>query len=178
MKTIGIVIGGLVVTLGLVLAIMYFSTTNEEIRLRNTITAKIEDNQSHYTKMWEILTQQAGVSEQYAKEFKEIYPELIAGRYNNGNGKLMQWVQEHNPEFDSSLYKQLMVSIEAQRESFHTTQTQLVDYSRQHNNLLQTFPSRLFLGGVNPIDIPVVINEQADEAFKTEREPKMNLFRE
>lgn len=176
-KTIGIVIGGIVLFLGIAITIAYFSTTNDEIRLRNTISAKIEDSQSHYTKMWEILTQQAGVSQQYADDFKEIYPELISGRYDNNNGQLMQWVQEHNPEFDTSLYKQLMVSIEGQRESFHTNQRQLIDYSRQHNNLIKTFPSRLFLASVEPIDIPVIINDKAVKAFGSEREQEMVLFR-
>lgn len=128
--------------------------------------------------MWEILTQKAGVSSEYAKQFKEIYPELISGRYSNGQGQLMQWIQEHNPEFDSSLYLDVMRSIESQRESFHTTQRQLIDLSRQHNVLLARVPSKWFLSSVDPIDIPVVINDQAMEAFKNEREQKMELYRD
>ena len=149
---------------------------NEEIALRETILTKIEDNKSNYTKMWEIITKQADVSAKYADDFKEIYPSLIEGRYDNGGGQMMQWIQEHNPEFDTGLYSKLMVSIEAQRESFHNTQKQLLDLSRQHNTLLHQIPSRWFLGGIEQIEIPIVINDAAEEAFATGKEPTMELF--
>ncbi len=156
---------------------LYFNYQNQEVELAEAIDAKIQDNQSHYTKMWEVLTQKAGVSSEYAKQFKEIYPELISGRYSNGQGQMMQWIQEHNPNFDSSLYKDVMRSIESQRESFHTTQRQLIDLSRQHNVLLSRVPSKWFLSSIAAIDIPVVINDKAVEAFKSEREQKMTLYK-
>lgn len=155
---------------------MSISATNSESRIRNTITAKIKVNKSSYTKMFEILTEEAGVSKQYANDFKEIYPKLVAGRYNNGNGQMMQWIQEHNPTFDTKLYQKVMQSIEAQRESFHTNQEQLADLSREHDNLLTTWPSRIFLSDKKHIDIPIVINDEAEAAFATGKEKHMNLF--
>lgn len=170
------IFAGLVVSVGLVMTIMYFSYNNKEVRLREAITAKIEVNKSSYTKMWEVLNQKAGVTKEYAKNFKEIYPDLIAGRYSNGQGQLMNWIQEHNPNFDTNLYKDLMMSIEAQRESFHSNQVALQDLSRQHNSLLKTIPSKWFLSSVEPIDVPNVINDEAEKAFETGKEVKMNLF--
>lgn len=156
--------------------LMNFTYQNKEVRLSEAIYAKIDDNKSHYTKMWEILQNQAGVSKQYAKDFKEIYPQLISGRYSNGQGQFMNWIQEHNPNFDTSLYNKLMVSIEGQRESFHTTQRQLIDLSRQHNVLLKEVPSKWFLSDVAKIEIPVVINDASEKAFETGKEQPMNLF--
>ena len=177
MKTKLIIIGAILAVVLFTYVGMYISYTNQEVELREGITAKIKDNESNYTKMWEILTQKAGVTQQYSKDFKEIYPELIKGRYSNGGGDLMMWIKEHNPDFDTSLYKDLMMSIEAQRESFHTTQEQLLDMSRQHNVLLSKIPSKWFLSGVGPIDIPIVINDAAEEAFATGKETKMELFK-
>jgi len=177
-KTIIIGLIGILAVVGVVWGVMGITYGNEEIRLRETMTAKIEVNQSSYSKMWEILTTQAGVSTQYAKDFKEIYPELIEGRYSNGQGRMMSWIQEHNPNFDISLYNKLMRSIEAQRESFHTNQTQLADLSRQHRTLLREFPSRIFLTNIEDIDVPIVINDETVEAFKNEREVEMELFPE
>jgi hypothetical protein len=174
-QTILIVFAAVLILFGGWWVITDISVDNKEVRLTNQINAKIEDNKSHYTKMWEILTQQAGVAKEYEKAFKEIYPELIAGRYNNGNGQMMQWIQEHNPEFDSSMYRKLMISIEAQRESFHTTQRQLIDLGRQHDNLISTWPSKWFTDATH-IDLPIVINSQAARAFETEREVPMSLF--
>ncbi len=155
---------------------MSISATNREASLRNAIEAKIKDNKSNYTKMFEILVEQAGVSAQYADDFKEIYPSLVEGRYKHGAGQMMQWIQEKNPTFDTSLYKQVMTSIEAQRESFHSTQQQLTDLSRQHNNLLAMFPTKWFLSDILKIEIPIVINDSADKAFSSGKEESMNLF--
>lgn len=175
-QTIIIVVCAIIAIFGIIYISMNFSIKNQESRLRNSIESKIKDNKNVYTAMWEILKEQAGVSEQYAEDFKAIYPKLIEGRYQHGGGQMMQWIQEHNPTFDTSLYKQIMTSIESQRETFKTSQTQLIDLSRQHNNLLTTFPSSFFLSGVEPIEIPVVINNEAEKAFSTGKEQSMELF--
>ena len=88
----------------------------------------------------------------------------------------MNWIQEHNPNFDTSLYNKLMVSIEGQRESFHNTQKQLIDLSRQHSTLLKVVPSKWFLSDIQKIEIPVVINDASEKAFETGKEVPMNLF--
>lgn len=156
---------------------MYFNYSNQNVELSEQIYAKINVNKANYSKMWEIISQQAQVSEKYADDFKEIYPKLMEGRYSNGQGQLMNWIQEHNPNFDTSLYAKLMNSIEAQRESFYTNQVQLQDLSRQHNVLLGRVPSKWFLSGISPIDIPNVINNEANKAFESGIEQKMELFR-
>ena len=176
-KSIIVLVLGVLGLLALIAVIMNFSYKNSEIRLREQITSKIEVNKSSYTKMWEIITTQANVADKYSKDFKEIYPQLISGRYSNGGGQLMQWIQEHNPNFDTSLYKKLMRSVEAQRESFHTNQVQLQDLSREHNTLLKVFPSSLFLSDIKPIDVPNVINVETQKAFETGIEQKMELFK-
>lgn len=175
-KTIIVVLVALLAILGTVYVSMSISTHNKEKSLRESINSKIKDNKNSYSAMWEILTEQAGVSEQYAEDFKEIYPKMIEGRYSHGGGQMMQWITEHNPNFDTSLYKQVMTSIEAQRETFKTSQTQLIDLSRQHNVLLKTFPNRFFLSDVQPIEIPVITNKETEKAFETGIEKHMELF--
>lgn len=177
MKKTGLIVSfGIIMILGIIFTAMYFNYQNKEVRLSESIHSKVKDNKSHYTKMWEVLQNQAGVSKQYAKDFKEIYPKLIEGRYSKGQGQMMNWIQEHNPNFDTSLYNKLMISIEGQRESFHTTQRQLIDLSRQHNTLLKTIPSKWFLSSVNKIEIPVIVNDASEKAFSTGKEQPMKLF--
>lgn len=166
-----------VLTLGTIGVSMWVSYENQNVELTQAINAKVKDNQSHYTKMWEILTQQAGVSKEYANDFKEVYPALMTGRYGAGQGQMMNWIKEHNPDFDTSLYSKLMVSIEGQRESFNTTQQQLIDLSRQHNVLINRIPSRWFLGYVESIEVPVLVNKETQEGFQTGLEQEMELFK-
>jgi hypothetical protein len=175
-KTIILIAVALVVLLSVIYTATSISYTNKEAGLRAAIEAKVEANKSNYTKMFEVLVNEAGVAAQYADDFKEIYPKLVEGRYNHGGGQMMQWIQEHNPQFDTSLYKQVMTSIEAQRESFHTTQVELIDLSRQHNTLLKKFPGNWFLSDVPPIKIPVIVNDATDKAFKSGKEAMPELF--
>lgn len=175
-KTIIVVIVALLAIVGITYTTLSISYHNSEKKLRTSIIAKEKDNKNVYTSMWEILTLKAGVAEKYSEDFKEIYPSLVAGRYNNGGGQMMQWIQEHNPSFDTSLYKDVMESIEAQRETFKTSQTQLIDLSRQHNELLALFPASFFLSDIKPIEITVVVNNETNKAFSSGIETKMNLF--
>ena len=124
----------------LVFSGMYASYTNGEVRLRNQLAAQQEANKAVFDNTWKILQQQAGVTNEYKESFKEIYPKLMEGRYAEG-GQMMKWVQEANPQFDTSLYKTLMNSIEAQRTNFTREQRKLIDLKREHDNLLQTIPS-------------------------------------
>lgn len=172
---LGLVAGVVLLVTGIG-TIMYFTYSNQEVELSKAIDAKLDDRDANYTKMWEVITQKAGVSKEYAKQFKEIYPELIAGRYANGNGQLMMWIQEHNPTFDTSLYKDVMMSIEAQRESFYVNQQQLIDLNRQHQVLLSRVPSRWFLSNVEDKKFLVIKNTQATQARETGQEQQMLLY--
>ena len=106
--------------------------------------------------MWKTITQQASVSEQYKDAFKEIYPELIEGRYSQGDGSLMKWIQESNPTFDTSLYKKLMQTIEVQRLSFAKSQERMLDIIREHETLCNTYPSKWFVSNKTHIEYTVV----------------------
>jgi len=78
-KIIGIVsiIAGLVIVIGC----MFFSYNNK-VSLRNQSTAQIGKIEGVYDKMWKVIQQKAQVTSEYKDAFKEIYPELISGRYS------------------------------------------------------------------------------------------------
>ena len=96
----------------LIIVCMYFGYNNREVSLRKEAEAQVGKIESVHDTMWKTLKQEAGVTEQYRKTFEKIYPELIAGRYSDGNGELFKMIQEQNPNFDTRLYDKLMQSIE------------------------------------------------------------------
>lgn len=158
-------------------AIAYFTYSNQEIRLKNQIAAQQESNEAFFDVMWKIIQQQAEVSADYRDSFKEIYTGLIDGRYDgNGRGQLMSWIQESNPNFSTSLYEQLMVSIKAERKRFFVEQQKLIDLSREHNNLLEVFPSAVFLASRDVIDITVIKSLKTQETYNTGKEELAPLF--
>ena len=92
----------------------YFHYNNQEISLRQQSEAQRGKIEGVHDKMWKVLQQKAQVTDEYKSAFESIYPKLIEGRYSKGDGSLMKWIKESNPNFDVSLYKDLMQSIEIQ----------------------------------------------------------------
>jgi len=165
----------------LVLAVAgcYVTTINGEVATRNRVEAQQQVCESALDKMWKVISQQAEISNEYKDAFKDIYPSLIAGRYGNARGgALLSFIQEANPHFDTSLYKQLMVSVEAQREAFHRDQERLIDLQREHKTILQQFPGAIFLMGRQPVEIQIITSGRTTDAYQTGEDNDVSLFGE
>ena len=155
---------------------MYFSYNNREINLRQQCEAQRGKIENCYDRMWKILSQKAQVSNEYKNAFKEIYPELIAGRYSNGGRELMKWIQESNPNFDTSLYKDLIQSIEIERTAFATEQDKMLDLIREHQVLINTYPGVWFISNKVPIEYKVISSTRSKEVMETSVDDNVSLF--
>lgn len=71
---------------------------------------------------------------------------------------MLQFIKEHNPKLDSSVYKQLQRTIEAGRKEFAAGQTILLDRKRAYKNHLRS-TIRPGMGGPDgiPHDRPVQV---------------------
>lgn len=165
---------------GMMLIIVFFmniSVENTEIDLRARTEAQNKKCEAYFDKMWKILKQKAGVTDQYKEAFKEIYPKLIEGRYAKGDGSLMKWIQESNPTFDVSLYSSLMRSIEVERTGFFNEQSSLIDMQREHKVYIQKAPNRWFLDdNLKPVEIKVITSSKTDEVYRTGKEDDIELY--
>lgn len=171
-SVIGIVLLSMVILGG-----MYFTYNNQEIALRKESDAQKGKIEGVYDKMWKILQQKAQVTDEYKDAFAKIYPELIAGRYSSGDGSLMKWVTESNPTFDTSLYKDLMQSIEAQREEFQTTQERMLDIIREHEVLISKYPSKWFISNTTSIEYTVISSTKSKQTMETGLDDDVDLFK-
>tara|TARA_R110002020_G_scaffold41921_10_gene123232 strand:- start:1283 stop:1816 length:534 start_codon:yes stop_codon:yes gene_type:complete len=158
-----------------ILCLSWVSTTNKEVDLTNNFKAQNKVCEGFHDKMWKILKQQAQITDKYANDFSKVYNGIMEGRYSSGGG-LMKWVQERNPKFDASMYKKLMVSVEAQREGFFREQKKLVDLQLSHDNLRMKFPSRLFVGGAKPLEVKLITSGKTKRVFETGEENDIDLF--
>ena len=156
---------------------LYFSYNNQEVELRQQAEAQRVKVESNFDTMWKILSQQAQVSNEYKDAFKEIYPDLIAGRYSTGDGSLMKWIQESNPEFDASLYKTLTQSIEVQRIQFDKTQQRMADIIREHETLCNTLPASWFIKNKTPIEYTVISSSKTKMTMETGMDDDIDLFK-
>ena len=115
----------------------------------------------------------AQIPEIYRDDLKEIISETFQGRYGaEGSKAVFQWIQEENPQVDSSLYKNIQVTIEAGRNEFTVAQTQLLDVKRSYETNLGYLWKGFWLkiAGYPKLDLskykPVVATDTA-EKFNT-----------
>ena len=175
-KIIGISIA-VIVLIGTVTVLgMYFSYNNQDARLRAQAEAQRGKIEGVHDKMWKVLQQKAQVSNEYKNAFSEIYPALIEGRYSQGDGSLMKWIQEANPNFDTSLYKDLMQSIEIQRTEFAKVQERMLDIIREHNVLLTTVPSKWFVSNKEQIEYTIISSTRSKTVMTTGLDDDVKLF--
>ncbi len=178
-KTKLIVLSVLLITslIGGMLFSAYFGAQNQEIDLRTQTVAQEKKCSVYFDKMWKILQQKTSIADQYKEAFKEIYPKLIEGRYSKGDGSLMKWITESNPEFKTSMYEDLMKSIEIERTGFFNEQSRLIDMQREHESFIKKFPNRLFLpAGIEKIEIKLITSSTTENVYKTGKEDDVDLF--
>lgn len=154
MSTTTIVILSIVAVI-VILTAMYFSYNNKEIALRKEAEAQRGNVEAVRDRMFQIIREQANVSTEYRDAFNEIFPKIIEGRYKDG-GSLMKWIQEANPQFDTSLYQTLQNSIEVQRTSFTAAQTRMLDIIKQRETLIEQLPSCWFIKNKSEIQYIVI----------------------
>lgn len=171
-------VAGLLILVALSTSVgMYFSYNNKELALRKEIIAQRGKVEGTYDAMWKILSQQAQVSNEYKEAFKEIYPDLIAGRYSQGDGSLMKWVQEANPQFDIRLYDKLMQSIEVQRLTFKKSQERMLDLIRERETLIDSYPATFFINNKEPIEYTVISSTRTKTTMETGVDDDVDLFK-
>lgn len=179
MKTKNIIISAItvvVIGLGVLLAGTYFSVNNEEKQLRNLAEAQRGKIETQYDAMWKIIQQKAKVTDEYKESFKDIFVGIIDGRYSQGDGSLMKWIQESNPNFDSSMYKDLMATIDIKRTEFMNTQNRMLDIIREHKNLCMIAPKCWFVSNDSEIEYTIVSSTKSKATTQTGIEDDVELF--
>ena len=154
---------------------MYFSYNNKEIALRKESEAQKGKIESVHDTMWKIIKQKAQVSEKYKDAFEKIYPDLIRGRYANDQGSMMNWIQEQNPNFDTSLYRDLSQAIEIQRTIFSNVQQRMLDILRERETLIESIPAKFFISNKTKIDYEVISSTNTKTIMETRIDDDINL---
>lgn len=167
-----IIIGAVV----LVLLLAFFYCNNKELALRKEAEAQEKKIESVHDAMWKIIQQKASVSNEYKEAFEKIYHDLISGRYANDNGNLMKWIQEQNPNFDTSLYKDLMQAIEVQRLRFDSAQQRMVDIIRERESFIQSIPACFLVMNKKVIEYEIISSTRTKEVMQTRVDDDVNLF--
>ena len=88
----------------------------------------------------------------------------------------MKWIQEANPNFDTSLYKDVMDAVEIQRTQFMKAQERMIDIKRQHSTLCKTYPGRWFISNTSEIEYTVVSSTRSKITMETGTDDEVKLY--
>lgn len=168
---------GVLGLLALIVIGMYIKYNNEEVSLRKEAEAQKGKVETVHDTMWKVIKQKAGVTEEYRDTFEKVFPEIISGRYSQGDGSTMKWIQESNPEFDTSLYKDLMQAIEVQRMYFNQAQTRMLDIIRQRDTLIELIPAKFFISNKSKIDYTIISSTSTKTVVQTGIDDDVDLFK-
>lgn len=174
------VVGIFVITgVGCVAAVI--GINNTLVAQEEGIVAQYTQNKNNYDNMWKKFKEVSQVPEMYTEDLKKVYDSAIQNRYGGkGSQAMFQWIKEHNPQFDSSMYKQIQVVIESGRNSFEANQTTLIDKKRVYQTKIKQFPTSSIAGflGFPKIDLTkfdIVTSDTTEKTFETKKADKINL---
>lgn len=174
---------GLVVVIGLIAILlvvggMYMHYSNEEIRLRNLITAKQADNESELDNMQKKIMQSAGITKEAAKTIRDIVVGNSEAR-TKGSGSLATLVREAVPNTDqtSKTFLHLMDIVTGSRDRWTSRQKEILDMNREHDNAIDVSPSSWVCGSRPKIHVIIVTSAAAKEAFRTGEDNDTQLFK-
>ena len=87
-------------------------------------------------------------------------------------------VHEAVPTVDTSTFNNLLNIVTSSRDAWTMRQKELIDLKREHDNIIDLFPSNLIcmVLGRQKIDIKIVTSSRTGEAFKTGKDDDVDLF--
>jgi beta-lactam-binding protein with PASTA domain len=163
----------------LLIVFMWMNYSNSEVRLRNAIVAKQKDNQNEMDAMWKNISQTAQVADKDRQSLMQIFNGYAQARSGEGdNQAIFKWIKESVPNVDTKTFQNLQNIIVSQRDGFKFRQKELLDLNREHDNIIDTYPSHLFVGGRGKIDVVIVTSTRTDNAFKTGKDDDTKLFQD
>ena len=184
MRAVGI---ALLAVLGvLVLCVVIFISSlmginNQCASFEQTIIAQYKQNQNSYDNYFKKVKEVAQVPDMYTASFKSVYDGMMKGRYGaEGSKAVFQWIQENNPSFDSSVFKEIQEVIVAGREDFEANQKTLLDKKQVYQSMLNSMPDGFFakIVGYPKIDLSkydIVTSDETEKVFATKKSEPLQI---
>lgn len=170
------IVGG-VALVGLMFFFYSISVQNDEVQARNRTEAQIKVVEINHDKMWKVLAQKAGISQQFKpKDYVDMLAQVVEGRKG---GSFSKMVKEQNPNYDITLLRDLGQSVEAEHATVVREEKKLLEYNQDHMNIIKDRWKRKFLDidQVKPIEVVVITSTRSKAAATTGVDDDVDLFK-
>lgn len=155
-----------------------FNFRSTVVSLENRIDAQYTANQSNYDNMWKKFKEMTQVTDIQADQFKEVYTDLISGRYEDPD-LLFKMVSEQNPSLGTEVYTTLQLEIASGRTVFDNNQAKIVDMVREYNTYINTglgyFYNFIFNYEQIDTDKFIVTSELTQKTFDSGKSDELQL---
>lgn len=186
-KNRGSVMIGFGVILGLLALIAafgvmsYVSAYNYGNEAEKGLSAKLNDNKNVLGQYTIKIGEMAQVTDMQRDDLREIIQATFEGRYGeDGSAATWQWIKEQNPTLDPAVYNRLQQTMEAGRNEFKVSQTELLDAKRAYETNLGYLwkGTWLRIAGyptINLDDIKIVVAGNTEQVFEDGVDPGVKL---
>lgn len=166
---------GVFILITVIFAALLWNQRGEAINLETKIEAQLKSNESNYDSMWKRFTEMTQVTDIQAEQFKDVYTDLISGRYEDAD-LLFKMVQEQNPQLNGEVYTKLQNEISSARIEFDRNQKKLLDIIAEYNRLHRGVVMALITNreSINS-DEYIVTSERSEKAFETGKDETIDL---
>jgi hypothetical protein len=182
-KTTVALLSVLAAIVGIVIIVIasYVSAYNTGNRLEQSIKATYENNQNILAQYGNKIAEASQVPEMQRDDVKDVITAALDSRYGEeGSQAMFQFIQEQNPQIDSSVYTQIQQIIESGRKDFEVAQSKLIDQKRVYETQLGSLWTGMWMGiaGYPKIDLDeysIVVNQRTLDAFESGVEEPIQL---
>lgn len=114
---------------------------NDIVAAEEGVKAQWLDNQNQYDSFWKKVQEVAQVPGKYKEDFKELLVAETQAKFGpEGSKAQMQWFQDRQINFSSEMYVKVQNVIEAGRNDFKRSQSELLDKQRRLRSEVRQFP--------------------------------------
>lgn len=181
LKYVSIILVALIVSIGLIGTVSYFSAYNKANSMEQQIKATFENNKNVLSGYTNSIAEAAQIPAMQRDDLSKIYTDVMTGRYGeNGSKALFQFINEQNPNVNSEVYAKLQTMIEAGRAKFTTNQEKLIDQKRSYETNLGSAWTGMFMHmagypKINLDDYITVVNNTTIQTYQTGIDDAMKL---